>query len=188
MPARGFAIRSRAASGIMLAGITTGPGGAFPGLGQAGAGNARGTAQGLRPPVGATVPDRAPCHVPGSLAWSCAERARAPTVRAAVERRQASVPPPDPCPRGRGKRDQGARRIQKMRRLGNRSAGVPPPFFAGSEPRNKLVARMSAAKSGVGFEASMLSRIALRLSGLLVCKTRARMRGGKDTALSAPAQ
>src|ERR1700689_4605943 len=34
-------LRSRAASGIMLTGTTTGPGGAFPGLGQAGAGNAR---------------------------------------------------------------------------------------------------------------------------------------------------
>ncbi len=39
--ARNDTLRSRAASGIMLTGTTTGPGGAFPGLGQAGAGNAR---------------------------------------------------------------------------------------------------------------------------------------------------
>ena len=39
--ARNDTLRSRAASGIMLTGIMTGPGGAFPGLGQAGAGNAR---------------------------------------------------------------------------------------------------------------------------------------------------
>ena len=84
-------VRSRAASGIMLAGTTTGPGGAFPGLGQAGAGNARVAAQGLRPPVGASFTGRASCRVPGSLAWSCAEGAKAPPVRAAVERRQASA-------------------------------------------------------------------------------------------------
>ena len=39
--ARNDTLRTRAASGIMLTGTTTGPGGAFPGLGQAGAGNAR---------------------------------------------------------------------------------------------------------------------------------------------------
>jgi hypothetical protein len=54
----------RAAPGIMLTGTTTGPGGAFPGLGQAGAGNARVRAQGLRPPVGATAQDRTSCRVP----------------------------------------------------------------------------------------------------------------------------
>ena len=50
--ARKDTVRSRAASGIMLAGTKTGVGGAAPGLGQEGAGNAR--------------LDR----VPGSLAWS----------------------------------------------------------------------------------------------------------------------
>jgi hypothetical protein len=80
-------LRSRAASGIMLTGTTTGPGGAFPGLGQAGAGNARVRAQDLCSPVGATVPDRTSCHVPGSLAWSCAQGPKALTVRAVVERR-----------------------------------------------------------------------------------------------------
>ena len=38
---RNDTLRTRAALGIMLTGTTTGPGGAFPGLGQAGAGNAR---------------------------------------------------------------------------------------------------------------------------------------------------
>ena len=51
-PARGFAIRSRAASGIIHAGTTAGAGDAVPGLGQERAGNAR--------------LDR----VPGSMAWS----------------------------------------------------------------------------------------------------------------------
>jgi len=36
----------------------------------AGADNARGTARGLRSPVGASLPDRVSCRVPGSLAWS----------------------------------------------------------------------------------------------------------------------
>lgn len=40
-PRAGLAGRARAASGIMLAGTRTGPGGAFPGLGQAGAVNDR---------------------------------------------------------------------------------------------------------------------------------------------------
>ncbi len=39
--ARTDTVCSRAALGIMLAGTTAGAGGAFPGLGQAGAGNAR---------------------------------------------------------------------------------------------------------------------------------------------------
>ena len=73
----------RAALGIMLTGITTGPGGAFPGLGQAGAGNARLAARSLSPPgwgeLDKTMRSR---RVPGSLAWSCAQRAKAPTARA----------------------------------------------------------------------------------------------------------
>jgi len=40
-PARGFANRSRAASGITPCGTTTAAGGAFPALGQERAGNAR---------------------------------------------------------------------------------------------------------------------------------------------------
>jgi hypothetical protein len=39
--ARKDTVRSRAASGIMLFGTTADAGGAFPGLGQVGAGNAR---------------------------------------------------------------------------------------------------------------------------------------------------
>ena len=103
-----------------LTGTTTGPGGAFPGLGQAGAGNARGRARGLRPPVGATVQDRTSCRVPGNLAWSCAERARAPTVRAAVERRQASA-------------SFGCAPHRKMRRLETRLSAFRLLLFAGSE-------------------------------------------------------
>jgi hypothetical protein len=76
---RNDTVRSRAALGIMLAGITTGPGGAFPGLGQAGAGNARLAARSLSPPgwgeLDKTMRSR---RIPGSLAWSCAQRAKAP--------------------------------------------------------------------------------------------------------------
>ena len=54
--------------GHHVAGTTTGPGGAFPGLGQAGAGNARGTTRGLSPPVGRSLLDPASCRVPGNLA------------------------------------------------------------------------------------------------------------------------
>ena len=43
MPAGGFAVRSRAASGIMSAGITTGARGASAGLGQEKRGHARRT-------------------------------------------------------------------------------------------------------------------------------------------------
>ena len=59
--ARNDTVRSRAALGIMLTGTRTGPGGAFPGLGQAGAGNARLGTRGLRPPVGG---DRTGSNVP----------------------------------------------------------------------------------------------------------------------------
>ena len=72
-PARGFAHRSRAASGIMLSGTTAGVGGAFPGLGQAKAGNA--------------LPERRP-RKPG-LELSQDVKVLA---RAAVERRKASAP------------------------------------------------------------------------------------------------
>jgi len=111
--------RPRAASGIMLAGTTTGPGGAFSGLGQAGAGNARGRTRGLRPPVGASVTRQ------GALAGSQetwpgadAERARAPTVRAVVERRKASAlrfqraPRPLPRFRASGSEEDKARRLE----------------------------------------------------------------------------
>jgi hypothetical protein len=85
--ARNDTIRTRAALGIMLTGTTTGPGGAFPGLGQAGAGNARGTVRDLRPRLGELSWIMRSRHVPGSLAWSCAEWAKASPARAVVERR-----------------------------------------------------------------------------------------------------
>jgi len=89
VPARGT-IHSApgAALGIMLTGTTTGPGSAFPGLGQAGAGNARVRARGLCLPVEAGLQDQTSCHVPGSLAWSCAQGLTRPDgLRAVVERR-----------------------------------------------------------------------------------------------------
>jgi hypothetical protein len=64
-------VRSRAASGIMLSGTTAGAGGAFPGLGQAGAGNARLAARSLSPPGwGELDKTMRSCRVAGSLAWS----------------------------------------------------------------------------------------------------------------------
>ena len=75
---RGFAIRTGAALGIMLTGTTTGPGGAFPGLGQTGAGNPRVRARGLRSPVGATVQDRASCRVPRKPGLELRPRAESP--------------------------------------------------------------------------------------------------------------
>jgi hypothetical protein len=85
-------VRSRAASGIMLTGITTGPGGAFPGLGQAGAGNARLAAQSLSPPGwGELDKTMRSCRVPRKPGLELSERGESPLVRAAVERRQASA-------------------------------------------------------------------------------------------------
>jgi hypothetical protein len=69
---RNDTVRSRAAPGIMSAGITTGAWGAATGLGQESAGNARA--------------DR----VPGNLAWSRKSGVKA-SARAAVERRKASA-------------------------------------------------------------------------------------------------
>jgi hypothetical protein len=78
--------------GHHLAGTTTGPGGAFPGLGLMGAGNARGRARGLCAPVGAAIQDRTSCFVPGNLAWSwCLRAARPKGVSRCAERRQASA-------------------------------------------------------------------------------------------------
>ena len=73
MPAGGFALRSRAASGIMSAGITTGARGASAGLGQADAARAA-TAKSQE-----TWPEVATSGVKNPM-------------RAAVERREASAP------------------------------------------------------------------------------------------------
>ena len=71
--ARSDTLRSRAAPGIMRAGTTAGAGGAFPGLGQAGAGNARLEARDLRPSVGAGF--FGSCALAASQeAWPGAER------------------------------------------------------------------------------------------------------------------
>ena len=66
--ARSHTLRTRAASGIMRTGITTGLGGAFPGLGQAGAGNARVKAQRPYLSLEMRLQDQVSRHVPGSLA------------------------------------------------------------------------------------------------------------------------
>jgi hypothetical protein len=79
-------VRSRAALGIMLAGTTAGAGGAFPGLGQAGAGNARLAAHDL-----SEYRDHALSPRPRKPGLELSERGESPLVRAAVERRQASA-------------------------------------------------------------------------------------------------
>jgi len=78
--ARKDTVRSRAASGIMLAGTTAGAGGAFPGLGPVGAGNARLANAYWRPR-------------PRKPGLKLSERGESPLARAAVERREASPPP-----------------------------------------------------------------------------------------------
>ena len=90
--ARKDTVRSRAASGIMLFGTTADAGGAFPGLGQAGAGNARLAAQSLSPPGwGELDKTMRSCRVPRKPGLELSERGESPLVRAAVERRQASA-------------------------------------------------------------------------------------------------
>jgi hypothetical protein len=76
----------------MRAGTTAGAGGAFPGLGQAGAGNARLAARDLRPLVGAGFSDHALSPRPRKPGLELSERGESPLARAAVERRQASAP------------------------------------------------------------------------------------------------
>ena len=62
-------VRLRAASGIMSAGINDRSGRCIPGLGQAGAGNARGGAPSLSPPGwGERDKAKRSCRVPGNLA------------------------------------------------------------------------------------------------------------------------
>ena len=135
--ARTDTLRTRAASGIMLTGTTTGPGGAFPGLGQAGAGNARVRTRGLCSPVGASVPDRTSCHVPGSLAWSCAQRAESPDGKSRggtpIGERAPSLPSPQA---GEGKETRA--RAAPVRRGGwlNTSVGVPLPLSSSSLQAN----------------------------------------------------
>jgi hypothetical protein len=74
VPACGLANRSRAASGIMSAGITTGARGASAGLGQASAGNARKLPRPRKPGL------------------KSKSRGLETSARAAVERREASAP------------------------------------------------------------------------------------------------
>ena len=83
--ARNDTLRSRAASGNMLAGITTGLRDAFPGLGQEGAGNARCKNARFCTPVGAAYGIERPAKSQ-EAGWSCAGP-KALTARAVVERR-----------------------------------------------------------------------------------------------------
>ena len=156
----------RAALGIMLTGITTGLGGAFPGLGQAGAGNARLAARSLSPPgwgeLDKTMRSR---RVPGSLAWSCAQRAKAPTARAVVERRQASASA-DRAPRASA--EDGHIRLPAFRFL---------LLFAGSELKRD---------SFITWSAKSFVTVARFVTRIVVGKTRARMRRGKDFAYPPP--
>ena len=75
---RNDTVRSRAASGIMLSGTTAGPGGAFPGLGQAGAGNARLAAQSLSPPGWGELTRRALLPRPRKPGLELSERGESP--------------------------------------------------------------------------------------------------------------
>ena len=130
--ARNDTLRTRAASGIMLTGTTTGPGGAFPGLGQAGAGNARVRARGPSLPgwsdrTGSNVLPR-----PRKPGLELRPRAESPDGKSRggtpIGERAPSLPSPAS---GRGERDKGARRIARCGGWLNTSVGVPLPFFLG---------------------------------------------------------
>jgi hypothetical protein len=122
--------RTRAASGIMQAGITTGRWGAATGLGQVWAGNARNNCVRCCPRKGerhrsAFLPRP---RKPGLKSRAAGE---SPHVRTAVERRQASCPLHilPPCGGGHG---GGQRPCQLHGRLEQASVGVPLPFLFGA--------------------------------------------------------
>ena len=128
--ARTDTLRTRAASGIMLTSTTTGPGGAFPGLGQAGAGNARVRARGPSLPgwgerTGSNVLPR-----PRKPGLELRPRAESPDGKSRggtpIGERAPSLPSPAS---GGGKRDKGARRIARCGGWLNTSVGVPLPSF-----------------------------------------------------------
>ena len=103
--------------GHHLAGTTTGPGGAFPGLGLAGAGNARLGTQGLRPPVGAALQDRTSRLVPRKPGLKLRLRAERPNGKS-----RGGTPTGERVP-------LDARRARMARRLDHALVGVPPSFF-----------------------------------------------------------
>ena len=156
----------------------TGLGGAFPGLGQAGAGIARGTARGLCSPVGASSTGPSVLPSPRKPGLAGAERRRSlADARAAVERRQASVPPPNPPPQAGEGKEKGCAPHREMRRLGPRLSAFRFPFlfsqFVGRMKRS--VIRGSSIRS-----CDARSRFRFAPSGLrilvVVSKTRARIR------------
>ncbi len=122
--------------GHHLTGTTTGPGGAFPGLGQAGAGNARLAAQGSSPPVGRAFKDHALSPRPRKPGLELSERGESPLVRAAVERRQASAL-------------RSARAARKARTVGHALVGVPPPFLFVVAIRSEVFQPLIPAQAGI---------------------------------------
>jgi hypothetical protein len=131
VPAGGLANRSRAASGIMSAGITAGARGAAAGLGQASAGNARTLARPRKPGL------------------KSKSRGLETTARAAVERREASAPEADDSDRPwrapRPWRELVATSVRVVRPIRFAPSGAPPPFLFGGETS---VAFVLAAKLG----------------------------------------
>jgi hypothetical protein len=115
-------------------------------------------------------------HVPGNLALSCARRAKAPTVRAAAERRRASAPR---WTRAASEADS-LRRLRKLvcdadRRIMRFSAFRSLRCRLQPDEANETGPMPGSAKSGTGLEASPLSRIALRsIRATAIAKTRAR--------------
>ena len=104
------------------------------GLGQAGAGNARGAARGLRPPVGAGFEDQTlrPSRRKHGLTLSLGDEhslwrePRWNAERRALPLERCRAPSPSPAS-GRGQEETA-------RRMDYASLGVPLPFIAGSEP------------------------------------------------------
>ena len=177
MPAGGLAIRSRAASGISLPALRPGRE-VLSGLGQAGAGNTRVTAQGLRPPVGASVSDRALRPRPRKPGLKLSLGDESPSGKSRGGTPTDVLPVPSPLAGGWGQRP-GPLARQNMRIA---SVGVPHPFFFLG-----LVAWSSEAGLGVqrkaGFPPLPFHRAALlRASRDGFYKTRARMRRENGSA------
>ncbi len=98
-------------------GTTTGLGGAFPGLGLAGAGNARLGTRGLFLPVEEALQDRTSRLVPRKPGLKLRPRAERPNGK-----NRGGTPTGERVP-------QDARRARMARRFDYTSAGVPPSFF-----------------------------------------------------------
>jgi len=161
----------------MLTGTTTGPGGAFPGLGQAGAGNARATAQGLSPPVGRSFATER--SAASQEAWPDAAPAgrKAQRQEPQVERRQASAPRRISCAHSLRTRACAACAAPERRGgFGTRLPAFRLPFFRfvglavrrpdeSQRVRPEVAGPMTnSAKSGIGLDALVSSRMGRRSS------------------------